>query len=137
VGRECELEQWFLRTTAYAERLLANLDHLDWSENVKTAQRTWIGRSEGLQFAMQLDSRPDVRIDVFTTRPDTIFGVTYVVLAPEHPLVQVVAQPEQRAEVEAYCARTLSRSELQRQQTSGEKTGVFHRAQPGLRYARY
>ncbi|MDX6685252.1 MAG: leucyl-tRNA synthetase, partial [Baekduia sp.] len=81
-----DLEQWFLRITAYAERLLTNLDHLDWSESVKSAQRAWIGRSEGLEFSMPVDGQPDVAIDVFTTRPDTVFGVTYVVLAPEHPL---------------------------------------------------
>jgi leucyl-tRNA synthetase len=122
-----ELEQWFLRTTAYAERLLANLDHLDWSENVKTAQRAWIGRSAGLQFGMPvLGWQPeDVRVEVFTTRPDTVFGVTYVVLAPEHPLVDRLTVPERRAEVDAYRARTRTRSELDRQQATGAKTGVF------------
>ena len=83
-----DLEQWFLRITAYADRLLANLDQLDWSDNVKAAQRAWIGRSVGLEFSMAVDGQPDTAIDVFTTRPDTVFGVTYVVLAPEHPLVQ-------------------------------------------------
>jgi leucyl-tRNA synthetase len=119
------LEQWFLRITAFAERLLANLDHLDWSENVKTAQRAWIGRSAGLQFAMPVDGQPDTSIDVFTTRPDTVLGVTYVVLAPEHPLVEQLTTPLQRPAVEAYRAQTRTRSELERQQTTRAKTGVF------------
>ncbi len=120
-----DLEQWFLRITAFAERLLTNLDHLDWSENVKTAQRAWIGRSAGLQFAMPVDGQPETSIDVFTTRPDTVFGVTYVVLAPEHPLVAQLTTPAQRTEVEAYRAQTRTRSELERQQTARAKTGVF------------
>ena len=119
------LEQWFLRITAFAERLLTNLDHLDWSENVKTAQRAWIGRSAGLQFAMPVDGQPETSIDVFTTRPDTVFGITYVVLAPEHPLVAQLTTPAQRTEVEAYRAQTRTRSELERQQTARAKTGVF------------
>jgi leucyl-tRNA synthetase len=120
-----ELEQWFLRITAYAERLLANLDHLDWSDNVKAAQRAWIGRSVGLEFSMAVDGQPDTAIDVFTTRPDTVFGVTYVVLAPEHPFVQKLTTPPRQAEVEAYRALTRSRSELERQQGARAKSGVF------------
>ena len=119
-----DLEQWFLRITAYADRLLNNLDHLDWSETVKTAQRAWIGRSQGLELWMPVEGHADTRIEVFTTRPDTVFGVTYVVLAPEHPLVERVTTPEQRAAVDAYRARTRSRTELERQQTGREKTGV-------------
>ena len=120
-----ELEQWFLRITAYADRLLANLDHLDWSEMVKTAQRTWIGRSEGLQFGMPVEDQPDdIVIDVFTTRPDTVFGVTYIVLAPEHPLVDRITLTENRAEVDAYVTRSQTRTELERQQST-HKTGVF------------
>src|SRR5262249_26216629 len=118
------LEQWFLRTTAFAERLLANLDHLDWSEKVKTAQRAWIGRSEGVELWMPVEGHPGARIDAFTTRPDTVFGMTYVVLAPEHRLVDELTTPEQRPAVEAYRARTLVRSELERQQTGKTKTGV-------------
>jgi leucyl-tRNA synthetase len=120
-----DLEQWFLRITAFAERLLVNLDQLDWSENVKTAQRAWIGRSAGLQFAMPVDGHADTSIDVFTTRPDTVFGVTYVVLAPEHPLVARLTTPEQAAAVAAYRAQTRTRSELERQQSARDKTGVF------------
>jgi leucyl-tRNA synthetase len=120
-----ELEQWFLRITAYADRLLTNLDHLDWSDNVKVAQRAWIGRSTGLEFGMPVEGHAEISIDVFTTRPDTVFGVTYVVLAPEHPLVERLTTPQQRAAVEAYRAQTRTRSELERQQGAREKTGVF------------
>jgi leucyl-tRNA synthetase len=120
-----DLEQWFLRITAFAERLLGNLDHLDWSESVKTAQRAWIGRSAGLEFSMAIDGDPDSRIDVFTTRPDTVFGVTYVVLAPEHPLVDRLTTPVQQSKVETYQAQTRTRSELERQQGTRQKTGVF------------
>src|SRR5437667_5444013 len=120
-----DLEQWFLRITAYAERLLANLDHLDWSESVKAAQRAWIGRSTGLEFSMPVDGHANTSIDVFTTRPDTVFGVTYVVLAPEHPLVEQLTTPQQSSKVEGYRAQTRTRSELERQQGAREKTGVF------------
>ena len=119
-----ELEQWFLRITEYAERLLRNLDQLDWSEIVKHAQRAWIGRSEGTRFSMHVDGSAELQIEVFTTRPDTIAGMTYVVLAPEHALVDTVTTPEQRAAVQAYLQTTRSRSELERQQ-SRHKTGVF------------
>src|SRR5439155_25335041 len=119
------LAQWFLRITAFAERLLANLDHLDWSDNVKTAQRAWIGKSAGLQFALPVDGQVDTAIDVFTTRPDTVFGITYVVLAPEYPLVEQLTAPAQWSDVEAYRAQTRRRSELERQQTARAKTGVF------------
>ena len=120
-----ELEQWFLRITAYAERLLANLETLDWSDSVKAAQRAWIGRSSGLQFRMPVDQQPDACLDVFTTRPETVYGVTYVVLAPEHPLVQIITTEAQREEVEVYRARTKGRSELERQQGGQTKSGVF------------
>ena len=120
-----DLEQWFLRITAYAERLLANLDHLDWSEHVKAAQRAWIGRSTGLEFSMRVDGHTNTSVEVFTTRPDTVFGVTYVVLAPEHPLVERLTTPEQSSKVDAYRAQTRTRSELERQQGEREKTGAF------------
>src|SRR6202171_6438930 len=106
-----ELEQWFLRITAFADRLLANLDHLDWSEKVKTAQRAWIGRVEGFKFAMPVEGQPDLQIDVFTARPETVFGLTRVVLAPEHPLVDRVTRADQITQVDAYRTRTRSRSE--------------------------
>jgi leucyl-tRNA synthetase len=150
-----ELEQWFLRITAFADRLLTNLDRLDWPASVKTAQRAWIGRSAGLRFSLavegelpvegeprvereprvegeprverepRVEGEPETRIDVFTTRPETVFGVTYVVLAPEHPLVERLTTPEHRAAVAAYRAVTRTRSELERQQGQREKTGVF------------
>src|SRR5207245_10545993 len=120
-----DLEQWFLRITTYAERLRANLDHLDRSESVKAAQRVWIGRFTGLEFSMPVDGHTNTSIDVFTTRPDTVFGVTYVVLAPEHPLVEQLTTPQQSSKVEAYRAQTRTRSELERQQGAREKTGVF------------
>jgi leucyl-tRNA synthetase len=120
-----DLEQWFLRITAFAERLLANLKHLDWSENVKSAQRAWIGRSTGLEFSLPVDGHSNTSIAVFTTRPDTVFGLTYVVLAPEHALVERLTTPQQRPAVEAYRAQTRTRSELERQQGTREKTGVF------------
>jgi leucyl-tRNA synthetase len=119
------LEQWFLRITAYAERLLRNLDELDWSDSVKTAQRAWIGRSTGLRFALPVEGHAGPGIDVFTTRPETVFGVTYVVLAPEHPLVGVLTTAAQRPRVQDYQARTRTRSELQRQQAARQKSGVF------------
>jgi leucyl-tRNA synthetase len=119
------LEQWFLRITAYAERLLCNLDHLDWSESVKSAQRAWIGRSTGLQFALPVEGHADISIEAFTTRPDTVFGVTYVVLAPEHPHVDLLATAARRTSVHAYQAQTRTRSELQRQQATRAKSGVF------------
>jgi leucyl-tRNA synthetase len=125
VVEQRELEQWFLRITAYADRLLGNLDTLDWSDNVKQAQRAWIGRSEGARFALDVDDSNGVRIEVFTTRPDTIAGMTYVVLAPEHPLVDVVSTESQRAEVREYVEQARRKTELERQQQGRQKSGVF------------
>jgi leucyl-tRNA synthetase len=136
------LEQWFFRITDYAGRLLANLDHLDWSESTKTAQRNWIGKSVGAEITFPVvdmsvygsstatagitgevaAAPPSVR--VFTTRPDTIFGATYLVLAPEHPLVDTITQDEHRAEVQDYVARS-AKQDLVTRKTSKEKTGVF------------
>jgi leucyl-tRNA synthetase len=136
------LEQWFFRITDYAGRLLANLDHLDWSESTKTAQRNWIGKSVGAEIAFPVvdmtvygsstatagvtgevaAAPPSVR--VFTTRPDTIFGATYLVLAPEHPLVQQVTRDSERTRVEEYVARS-AKQDLVTRKTSKEKTGVF------------
>ena len=135
------LEQWFFRITDYAERLLENLEALDWSASTKTAQRAWIGRSDGaeLRFRM-LNSFEDAGsaavhvtaeiavvpadISVFTTRPDTIFGVTYLVLSPEHPMLDVVTSAEQRGAVEAYRSRS-AKQDLIARKTNKEKTGVF------------
>lgn len=125
------MRQWMLRITEYAERLLAGLDQLDWPENVKEMQRNWIGRSEGARIRFRLcanDGTPlpeeDAFFDVFTTRPDTLFGATYCVLAPEHPLVDRVMTQEQRAAVEAYRQEAARKSDLARTELVKEKTGV-------------
>src|SRR5262245_58864241 len=105
-----QLEQWFFRITAYADQLLDDLESLDWPERVKVMQRNWIGRSEGAEFDLRVsrahardnDRDSDVTITVFTTRPDTSFGMTYVVLAPEHPLVPSLTADDRRAEVDAF-----------------------------------
>jgi len=132
------LEQWFFRISDYAGRLLDNLDHLDWSESTKTAQRNWIGRSEGAEIEFLVPKQGAVtgeadenaavldahRIPVFTTRADTIFGATYLVLAPEHPLVETIAAPAAREAVAEYRARTAKQDVVSRKVTK-EKTGVF------------
>jgi leucyl-tRNA synthetase len=152
VGGACErcgtmveqrfLEQWFFRITDYAGRLLENLDRLDWSESTKTAQRNWIGKSEGAEITFPVldvmvygtstatagitgevtGSAPAVR--VFTTRPDTIFGATYLVLAPEHPLVDQITSDEERDAVEAY-VRHAAKQDLVSRKTTKDKSGVF------------
>ncbi|MDQ6746737.1 MAG: leucine--tRNA ligase, partial [Candidatus Dormibacteraeota bacterium] len=121
-----ELEQWFFRITKYAEELL-KFDGLDWPEHVVTQQTNWIGRSEGLEmdFPVPLPGGAEDRMRIFTTRPDTLFGVTFMVLAPEHPLVGRVTSDAQRAEVEAYAEHARSESDIERQSTEREKTGVF------------
>jgi leucyl-tRNA synthetase len=119
-----ELEQWFFRITKYADKLLENLDKIDWSERVKIAQRNWIGKSEGalLQFEIQ---NSKFKIDVFTTRPDTLFGATYMVLAPEHPLIQDSESNIQNlTEVKKYIAQTKKKTEEERIAEGKEKTGV-------------
>jgi leucyl-tRNA synthetase len=124
-----DLEQWFLRITAYADRLLEGLDGLtDWPEKVKVMQRNWIGRSEGAEFTMKVQGRDDLPgVRVFTTRPDTSFGMTFAVLAPEHPLVDAITTPEQRGEVAAFVERVRHQTEIDRLSTEGplEKRGVF------------
>ncbi|WP_337172761.1 leucine--tRNA ligase [Gemmatimonas aurantiaca] len=117
------LEQWFFRISEYAPRLLNNLDWLDWSPITKQAQRNWIGKSEGAELTFDVDGR-DARITVFTTRADTIFGATYLVLAPEHPLVGTITTDAQRAEVTAYQERA-TRQDLVSRKSSKDKTGVF------------
>ena len=119
------LEQWFFRISEYAPRLLKNLETLDWSETTKQAQRNWIGRSDGarVRFAVQ-DAPGGESVEVFTTRPDTIFGATYLVLAPEHPLVEVITKDSERGVVEAYRARA-ARQDLVSRKSTKEKTGQF------------
>src|SRR5947209_428115 len=121
-----DLEQWFFGITRYAEELLHDLDRLDWPERVKTMQRNWIGRSEGAEFDLAVQDS-DAKIRVFTTRPDTSFGMTYVVLAPEHPLVPSITSEERRADVEAFVEQVRRESEIDRLSTEGplEKRGVF------------
>ena len=119
-----ELEQWFFKITAYAQRLLDDLSKLDrWPERVKVMQANWIGRSEGadLEFAVEGDGH----LRVFTTRPDTVFGATFMVIAPEHELVQKIVSPQQRAAVDAYIEQTKAETEIERLSTEHEKTGVF------------
>jgi len=116
-------EQWFFRITDYAQRLLENLDVIDWSETTKTAQRNWIGRSEGAEVDFAVEGRGE-RIRIYTTCPDTLFGATYMVLAPEHPLVDGLTSPEKRAAVEAYRAETSRKREIDRLALGKEKTGV-------------
>ncbi len=122
-----ELEQWFFRITAYADQLLEDMEALDWPERVKVMQRNWIGRSEGAEFDIPVAGRDGVAITVFTTRPDTSFGMTYVVLAPEHPLAPELTTPEQRAAVEAFITRVSQESEIERlsTETALAKRGVF------------
>jgi leucyl-tRNA synthetase len=117
------LRQWLLRITAYAERLLEDLEGLDWPESIKKMQRDWIGKSEGAEVDFALES--GARIRVFTTRPDTLFGATYLVLAPEHPLVETITTPEQQAAVRAYRTEAARKSDLERTELSKKKTGVF------------
>ncbi|MBI2957967.1 MAG: leucine--tRNA ligase, partial [Chloroflexi bacterium] len=121
-----ELAQWFFRITRYAEELL-NYQGLDWSERLKTIQTNWIGRSEGAEIAFKLERETMgvKELRVFTTRPDTVFGVTFVVLAPEHPLVRHLTAPERRKEVEDYVEWTRHQTDIQRMSTEREKTGVF------------
>jgi leucyl-tRNA synthetase len=117
------LRQWLLRITAYAERLLDDLEPLDWSESIKKMQRDWIGKSEGAEVDFGLPGGD--RIRVFTTRPDTLFGATYMVLAPEHALVEKITTPAQRAAVEAYRAEAARKSDLERTELAKTKTGVW------------
>ena len=116
------LRQWMLRITDYAERLIDELEPLDWPESIKLLQRNWIGKSEGAEVDFTLDGET---ITVYTTRPDTLFGATYMVLSPEHPLVDTVTTPEQKHAVEQYRAQCASKSDLERTDISKEKTGVF------------
>ena len=119
-----KMTQWSMRITAYAERLLQGLDTIDWSESIKESQRNWIGKSVGASINFVLASG-EHKVEVFTTRPDTLFGVTYLTLAPEHPLVLQITTEEQRAEVEAYIAATAKRSERDRMADTKIVSGAF------------
>ena len=117
------LKQWFFRITAYADEILEATDDLDWTEMVKTMQKNWIGRSVGAEVEFAVEDRDDV-ITVFTTRPDTLFGATYVALAPEHPLVPQLVNADTRAKVESYIQAAQQKSDVERQENK-DKTGVF------------
>ncbi|WP_059104024.1 leucine--tRNA ligase [Shouchella shacheensis] len=116
------MKQWVLKITEYADRLLEDLDDLDWNESLKDMQRNWIGKSEGAEVTFTIGQSS---IDVFTTRPDTLFGATYMVLAPEHALVHEITTDEQRNEVEAYKKQVATKSDLDRTDLAKEKSGVF------------
>ncbi|MDD2431392.1 MAG: leucine--tRNA ligase [Firmicutes bacterium] len=118
------LKQWMLKITAYAERLLDDLEELDWPESIKEMQRNWIGKSEGAQITFKIEGK-DKEFTVFTTRADTLFGATYAVLAPEHPLVDEITTEDQKDLVKAYLEEVTKKSDLERTAFSKEKTGVF------------
>ena len=122
-----DLEQWYLRTTKYADELL-DFTGIDWPEPIRLQQTNWIGRSTGAEVVFETAASPHDaggdELRVFTTRPDTLFGATFMVLAPEHPLVATLTSPERRAEVEAYVAATEAKTEIDRLSTDRDKTGV-------------
>ena len=117
------LEQWFLKITAYADELL-DFSGIEWPERVRTLQTNWIGRSVGVEFELTVQDHPGVSFRVFTTRPDTVYGMTFAVLAPEHPLVDQLTAPERRAEVEAYKFKAARQSDIERLSTEKERDGV-------------
>jgi leucyl-tRNA synthetase len=119
------MKQWSMRIKAFAERLLNDLDQLDWSDSLKEQQRNWIGKSQGASVSFQVSSNNDKEIEVFTTRPDTIFGVTFIVLAPEHELVMDIVGEAQKAAVTSYIEKTANRSERDRQSDVKNITGEF------------
>ncbi|WP_406686415.1 leucine--tRNA ligase [Rossellomorea vietnamensis] len=118
------MKQWMLKITAYADRLVEDLEEVDWPESIKDMQRNWIGRSEGAEVNFAIEGH-DKSFDVFTTRPDTIFGATYAVLAPEHPFVAEITTDAQRSKVDEYIDKIKSKSDLERTDLAKEKTGVF------------
>ena len=117
------MKQWMLKITSYAERLLKDLDHVDWPQRTKEAQRNWIGKSEGATVFFGLKGLSD-KLEIFTTRPDTLFGVSFMVIAPEHPLIKQITTSEQKAAVEAYIDQASRKLELDRK-TGADKSGVF------------
>jgi leucyl-tRNA synthetase len=119
------MKQWSLRITAYADRLLNDLEGIDWTESIKEAQRNWIGKSEGTSLVFSIDQFTGEQIEVFTTRPDTVFGVSFLTLAPEHELVQKITTAEQRKEIEAYVLFAKNRSERERMADVKKITGAF------------
>ncbi|UOR11868.1 leucine--tRNA ligase [Halobacillus amylolyticus] len=118
------MKQWMLKITAYADRLLEDLEELDWPESIKDMQRNWIGKSEGAEVSFEIAGQ-DMSFEVFTTRPDTLFGATYAVLAPEHPLVQKIVTSEQKDDVKEYIEQAQRKSDLERTDLAKNKSGVF------------
>ena len=118
------MRQWILKITDYAESLLDGLDDLDWPENIKELQKNWIGKSEGVELGFDIDGHNDI-INVYTTRPDTLFGASYIVLAPEHTLIHSIVTDEQRSKVEVYIEETKKKSDFDRTEVNKYKTGVF------------
>ena len=119
------MKQWVLRITKYADRLLNDLDGLDWDESMKELERNWIGKSEGTQFQMKIDGKESDFFEVFTTRIDTVFGMTFVVMAPEHPLVDKITTAEYKDSVEKYKEQAKFKTQLERTELQKEKTGQF------------
>jgi leucyl-tRNA synthetase len=119
------MRQWMLRITACAERLLSDLNPLEWPESLKEMQRNWIGKSVGVEIEFDIDGNEDDEITVFTTRPDTLYGATYMVLSPEHPLVETITTPDNRPAVDAYRQSVAGKSERDRMADTKDKTGVF------------
>ena len=119
------MKQWSLRITAYSERLLRDLDLLDWSESIKEMQRNWIGKSEGLKLSFEIHGLENQNIEIFTTRPDTIFGVSFIVIAPESIYTEIVTTTNQQKEIHEYCARSAKKSEKDRQINNKKYTGIF------------
>ena len=113
-----------LRIPLYAERLLSGLDDLDWPQGIKDQQKNWIGRSEGAEVDFQLENMEE-KLRVFTTRPDTLFGATYMVVAPEHPLLDKIKLSEKAGEIDIYIRSSAKKSDLERTDLAKEKTGVF------------
>jgi leucyl-tRNA synthetase len=124
-----DMEQWYFRITAYAEQLLDDLATLDWPEHIVTMQRNWIGRSEGVEFTMVIASGAgagtEARLAVYTTRPDTVPGVTFIALAPEHPALEWISTTEQRAAVAEYREQAARRSDIDRIRGDRACTGTF------------
>src|SRR5690625_3990863 len=118
------MKQWILKITAYADRLLDDLEELDWPESLKDMQRNWIGRSEGAEVTFEIDGHKET-FTAFTTRPDTLFGATYAVLAPEHPLINKIVSDDQKQDVQNYIEKIQAKSDLERTDLAKEKTGVF------------
>lgn len=127
-GNEVEkkaLKQWFFKITDYADRLAQDLDDVDWSDSIKSMQRNWIGRSTGAEVDFPIEGHENAVVTVFTTRPDTLYGVTFMVVSPEHPLLDTITTDEQRQRVNTYRKAAQAKSDIERQETDREKTGVF------------